>query len=144
MIILKSHKMYHFPVGLLASLLEVSNNNNTSSSASTQASATAAATTTSTASTQASAHEQIFNVMGSWKEKHYQEALEVVETEMISNTSVPVQVDFQPDNPKDINAIKAKAYVNEKWRIIGNIQKHKILKLTVALRQKTIIHCGFT
>ncbi len=63
---------------------------------------------------------------------------------MLNNTAVPVKVNFQPDNPEDINAIKADVYVNGKWKIIGNIQKHKIPKLTVALRQKTVINCRFT
>ncbi len=42
------------------------------------------------------------------------------------------------NNPENINAIKTETFVQGAWAIIGNVQKQKIPKLTVALRQQTI------
>ncbi len=64
--------------------------------------------------------------------------------EMLGGTTVPVRVDFQTDNPEDANAIKAEALVQGTWRIFGYVQKHKIPKLTVALRQGMNMHCKFS
>ncbi len=48
------------------------------------------------------------------------------------------------DNPEDIYAIEAETFVQGAWAIIGNVQKQKIPKSTVALRRQTIRQYKFS
>ncbi|XP_072040318.1 uncharacterized protein [Amphiura filiformis] len=86
-------------------------------------------------------HPQVFNVMGSCVEKRYQDVLEKVQELMRDGETVAVRVEYEPQNPQDINAIKAEAYLDDQWRIFGTIQKRKIPKLTSAMRHGTITDC---
>ena len=83
-------------------------------------------------------YTDVFNVMGSVKEKRYQDALGKVEEAMNDNQTVPVQVDYDVGNRQDGHALKAEVWVNDKWKNVGTIQKRKIPKLTHAMRQGTI------
>ena len=80
---------------------------------------------------------EVFNVMGSVKEKRYQDALDRVQELMAKDENVPVRVERDPDNIQDKNALIVEAFVNESWKNVGTIQKRKIPKLTRALRQGT-------
>ena len=80
----------------------------------------------------------VFNVMGSVKEKRYQDALERVQELMAKEENVPLRVERDPDNIQDKNALIVEAFVDQSWKNVGTIQKRKIPKLTRALRQGTV------
>ena len=86
-------------------------------------------------------YTDIFNVMGSVKEKRYQDALGKVEEAMEANQTVPAQVDYDIGNPRDGNALRAEVWIDNKWKNVGTIEKRKIPKLTHAMRQGTITGC---
>ena len=81
--------------------------------------------------------------MGSWKEERYQKVLEKVETEMLAGKTVPARVVFQPNNLEDINAVEVDAFIQNSWKIVGNIKKREIPKLTVALRRNKVTNVKF-
>ena len=89
-------------------------------------------------------YEELFHVVGSWLEERYQRTLGKVEDDMRVGTTIPTRVVFQPQNPEDINAIECDAFVDNTWKIVGNIQKQEIPKLTSALRANKITKCVFT
>ena len=87
-------------------------------------------------------HAEVFPIMGSTREARYQITLEKVMTIMESGLVAP-RVKFEPDNPQDVNAIKAEALIDDEWQIFGTIKKKKIPKLTKALRNDEVTQCYF-
>ncbi len=88
-------------------------------------------------------HDEVFEVMGTCVEKRYQDVLTTVEELMADGKAVPVRVEYDLQNPQDVNAIKAEAHINDRWKIFGCIKKNKLPKLTSAMRQGTITECKF-
>ena len=88
-------------------------------------------------------HTDIVNIMGSVKEKRYQDALAQVQDAMNKNRTVPVQVDYDVGNKKDGNALRVEAWLDNKWKNVGTVKKQKIRKVTYAMQRGTITGCRF-
>ena len=86
-------------------------------------------------------HTDIVNVMGSVKEKRYQDALAQVQDTMNKNRTVPVRVEYDVGNKKDGNALRVEVWLDDKWKNVGTVQKQKIRKVTYAMQQGTVTGC---
>ncbi|CAH1237813.1 Hypp5445 [Branchiostoma lanceolatum] len=73
-----------------------------------------------------SCEAQIIKLKGSTFEKRYQDALTEIQKE--AARTVAVRLEFERDNPKDINAIKIDAQVDGAWKIIGYVPVEKNTK----------------
>lgn len=79
-----------------------------------------------------------FPVIGAWCEKIYQQGLAICSWRRAQNLPIKIQVEHEPDNIKDSNAIKFCVFHNNKWHVIGYCGVKKLPKLKRAMLKDEI------
>ena len=80
-----------------------------------------------------------FPIKGSTYNDIYQENLKTVQRALRLKTPMTIQLEQEPDNPKDSNAILVKVCVDDLFLIIGYIGVKKLPKVVSAIRLQEIV-----
>ena len=83
-------------------------------------------------------HTVIFKVMGTVKEKRYEQVLEKVASLLDEGKSIPVRVRPEPDNPYDSKALLFECELEHQWRPIGYVVRDAIDAVHDALNKKSL------
>ena len=80
--------------------------------------------------------------MGANKLNSHQEALKQAK-ETLASAAVPVNLEPEPDNPVDKQAIAFKCYVKGEWKRVGYVVKELTAEVHKAIANGHILHAEF-
>ena len=80
---------------------------------------------------------QTFVGRGAYWEK-YQSALKQCRLKKGKNETVEIRMEFEPDNPRDKNAIRFDALLDGVWHPLGYVGRNKVPKLTTAIKNNEL------
>ena len=80
---------------------------------------------------------QTFVGRGAYWEK-YQSALKQCRLKKGNKGTVEIPIEFEPDNPRDKNAIRFDALLDGVWHPLGYVGRNKVPKLTTAIKNNEL------
>ena len=89
-------------------------------------------------------HTVVFKCIGSSKELHYQEILALAAKKLKEGETVPVQLQKEPHNPADANAVAIMCKVCDQWERIGYVVREALGAVHDAIDNNTIVYIQFS